>query len=170
MTKHKKSGEEEYEGASPATVALGHGSAYGWMGTVIGGIGGAIVSAISTREVGNYTKRATDFLAKVGVHVSGRSAIIAGGSFFGLVAGRYVGMAIGFKRGLKDANRGRDQFERIKAERDQALGELDTIKEEAPAASEPGVSYTEGLAARAEQGGHAAAVLEKSANETQVAR
>ena len=159
--------DEEYEGADKATVVVGQAKIYGWAGSIIGTIVGAIVSATTAVEHAKFTEKAQALFSAANMPIKGRTAIIAGVALAGGFFGQWIGMAIGAARHIKNAGRGREQFERIKAERDEAMANVEIhnldmnepMQEESAAKRESEASHIEGFISRTEQGGHTAAYI-----------
>ena len=123
--------DEKYEGAPPSIVAAGKAYTWGWIGSAVGAASGAVISFFSAREGGKYTKKVSDFFEKkLEMNISGRAALMGGWALSSAVVGHYLFMAFGASKGLRDAHKGPDQFERIKSERDQALSERNEARTE----------------------------------------
>ncbi|MDX2095253.1 MAG: hypothetical protein SFW64_04865 [Alphaproteobacteria bacterium] len=154
--------DEPYQGASDATIALGKGKIYSWIGSAAGVVVGALTSGHFSGSIEKYAPSATRLLQKLNIPIEPKNVIRAAGGLAGLVIGSYTGLAIGVARGMKTASVGREQFERVKGERNDALDRVKAL--EAAAAAHNGVvvkppsEFTKELPSRAAQGSHAASV------------
>ncbi len=159
---------EEYAGPSKVTLSAGKGFVLSMKLGMAGAVIGALVSFFTTQKSGFFTNRASSILKGIGLpDVSGKSAVMLGSALLGGLIGKYTGLAIGAHRVLNNDDPGREQFERLKAERDAATlekealkNDLHTLQAEAEVRAR---SHTEGTSSRTsieprlEAGGHAAA-------------
>lgn len=120
MTETHTNSDEPYAGPDDATIAVGKGKLYSWAGRASGFVIGSVVAYIGIKGENAASRSAQKWFEKFGLDVSPRTTIVAGGGFLGSVVGHYTGWALGIKQGMKEAGHGREQFERVKAERDTA--------------------------------------------------
>ncbi len=120
--------DDVYEGPDTATVALGKGKIYGWGGSAIGIVTGVLTSGHFSASIEKYVPRATKLLETLKIPIKAKTAIRTAGGVAGSFIGHYVGLAVGVAVGLKTAHRGRDQFERIKDQRDAALAQVHLLE------------------------------------------
>ena len=119
MQKDLQNRDEQYEGPSKTIVAAGKGYALSWATGIAGAIAGAAISLFGSSESGYFTKKGAELLKVLGSkNPHGKWAVTVGGGLLGWGVGHYAGLIIGTKRAHETAGRGREQFERIKAERD----------------------------------------------------
>ena len=126
--KHKAQDDDIYAGPSKTIEVLGKGNAYGWVGSGVGLAAGAIVGIISSTHAEQVTKWFKD-----NFHLnraSGKTAIVIATALVGSQIGHWVTYAIGLGHGKKTAGHGQEQFARIKAQRDEARGQIAALKEE----------------------------------------
>lgn len=118
---------EQYEGASKAVVVMGHTFAYQWGGRLVGAVVGAVTALLNTEKPGKYTEEAGKLLARVNIH-SPRTAIALGSAIGGGIIGGWLGLGVGGLRAAKLPDRGREQFERIKSERNNYAAEMNALQ------------------------------------------
>lgn len=151
---------EEYAGPSRITISAGKGFVLSIKLSVLGALIGSAIGFFSSDKNGMFTKRGTDLLKALSFKdPEGKWVVALGGAVIGGFIGKYVGLAIGTKRALKETDPGREQFERIKSERDayaaqtrEMQREIDTHKRERRDAN-----YSEQVESRMDTGSHAAA-------------
>lgn len=120
--------DEPYQGASDATIALGKGKIYSWIGSAAGAVIGALTSGHFSGSIEKYAPSATRLLQKLNIPLEPKNVIRAAGGLAGLVIGSYTGLTIGVARGMKTAPVGREQFERVKGERNAALDRVKALE------------------------------------------
>lgn len=167
MNPEKPISSEEYEGASPATIALGKAKIFGWLGSLTGIGVGVLTSSHFSESIQKYLPRAKDLLTKLHIPLTEKNAIRAAGGVAGYFIGHYVGAAFGFAKHIGPAKRGEQQFEQIKGERDDAREKLAAIEargSNTPPTMAEGHTFTRAHTARTEHGSHAEAVTHKKAH------
>jgi hypothetical protein len=120
--------DDVYQGADTATVALGKGKIYGWAGSAFGIVTGVLTSGPFSASIERYVPRANKLLETLKIPIKPKTAIRTAGGIAGSFIGHYIGLAIGVAVGLKTAHRGRDQFERIKDQRDVARAQVKLLE------------------------------------------
>lgn len=168
MEPEKPISSEQYEGASPATIALGKAKIFGWIGSLTGIGVGLLTSGYFSESIQKYLPRAKELLTKLSIPITEKNAIRAAGGVAGYFIGHYVGAAFGFARHIGPAKRGEQQFEQIKAERDDArekLAALEAEKQATPATevhAHPAKKFTDHVPSREAEGSHAEAALHEN--------
>lgn len=151
MDKHEPVSDEKYEGPTKTTIALGKAKMFGWLGTFTGLVVGAIAAGAIAPENGRWVKKGKDFFSEfLNIEVEGKNAVRAGGAFLGSFVGHYIGVLFGVHRGLQGAGRGKEQFELVKKQRNEARAEVRTLKQAAatpPALDQPQTAVEAGSVA-----------------------
>lgn len=165
-------GSEEYAGANRLETALGKGKKWGFIGGVIGDAVGALGSAAFIKADSPMALRAqafTESLPMIGKKISGRAALIVGGALGLGMIGHKIGFYLTALHAWKDADAGREQFERLRSERDAALVRAETAEAGLQTLAKTTESFAQKHPPRIEQGGHTAAHAAAS-GETVVSR
>jgi hypothetical protein len=129
--------DTKYAGPSKAIEILGRGHAYGWIGSVVGLIGGAGVAAVSTREPGEFTHKTTAALKKFGLKVDGKWAMVAAGALAGWQVMHYVSLLVGMRVAANQVGAGEEQFKRLSSKCKSLEAELNSVKTEKKAEALP---------------------------------
>jgi hypothetical protein len=161
-TLQKPDPNEAYAGPGPVVTALGYAEKYGIWGNVVGAVVGFLGSEGITRITPSYVDKAARLLAKIGIENKGKLAIRIGGGLIGFVTGHYAGFAYGAYKERGRGGEAKNQFDRIKSERDHALDKVDkleaTLAEQAEnTPPERAAHFSEKHIPHTEHGGHAAA-------------
>lgn len=122
--------DTKYAGPSKTIEILGRGHAYGWIGSVVGLIGGSAVAAVSTRQPGEFTHKTTAALKKFGLDVNGKWAMVAAGGLAGWQIMHYVSLLVGMRVAADQVGGGEEQFRRLSSKCKSLEKELNTLKTE----------------------------------------
>lgn len=140
--------DDIYAGPSKTIEVLGKGNAYGWVGSGVGLVAGAIAGVISS----THAEQVTDWFKK-NFHLnraSGKTAIVVATALVGSQIGHWVTYFVGLGHGKKTAGQGQEQFARLKAQRDTARTEVEALKQERDAlAKEIAIDHSKGVHADA---------------------
>ncbi len=129
----KMHNDDKYEGPSKWIEALGRANAIGWAGSLAGLIGGGIFAAVSTKENSELAQKGADLIkwaSRGRLHISGKWPVIVGGGLLGSQIVHWTGYFLAFAHAKHKAGKGEEQFMRIKAQRDEARGQIAALKEE----------------------------------------
>lgn len=185
----------KYAGSGRLASAVGESALYSTGGTIAGVTGGTIAGAAIIRENGKlaseisvgaakFWRSARSVLAeKSGVPLqelavpkgafrgTGKVMLITGIAAASAVVLSTIGGLFGLGLGVHKASKAKDQFNQLKAERDQAVGTIDQIQAAAMAQAMPegGRRFTDSITSRAAQGSHAAAEANR-ASQTAIGR
>lgn len=161
-TPQKPDPNEQYAGPSPSIIRLGYAQGYGILGNVVGALVGLVGAESITRSNPKYIEPAIKFLNKFNLKNQEKLAIRIGGAAVGFLTAHWIGFFTGLCSNWSKGTIARDQFERVKNERDEAITKVEVLENTLNKHEEqehPKRFAEKHTAQQAEHGSHAAAHL-----------
>lgn len=126
---------EEYAGPGKVSGALGTSATYGMLGGLCGGAGVAALTAMLVDGTEEKVAHLTEMMERKDIPLKGKTLVVCAAALAAANLSGFIGGLVGLVKGWRNAAKGKEQFDAMKAERDEAVRRASLVEQKVAALS-----------------------------------